>query len=193
MKKIAILFSMAIWMAALAGCSTPAPTALAVTTPTPVLTAAVDTAVVAPAVITPTTGEITVTQVAQPTKLAGNYSGNWAMLRARAKDHVLTLAIPAGAKDARITFKLAKTSTYENVPGNIIVSIDGKHVCNGRLHYPVEGTVDGIYSFPLNQFCTQDKPKCVDLSDSIGKVLTIQAWIGENKNQLNSVTVDYSL
>lgn len=136
-----------------------------------------------------TTGSETVTFKKQPTKLAWNYSGNWAILRAWAENNQKSITIPAEAKDVTITFKFTKNSKYPNIPGNLQLSVGGKLFTNGRLNTEV-ATIDWTsYTYQLNYISTQDKPRWADLSSAIGNTLNIKVWIGENKNQIESITI----
>jgi len=129
---------------------------------------------------------------AQPTKLAGNYSGNGAILRAWANNNVKTIDIPADLIDGKIIFEFAKISKYDNIPGNLQLSIDGKNLCNGRLSNK-SASMDldnNTYIYNLSDVSTQDKPDWVDLTKALWKTLSIKAWVGENWNRLVSVTIE---
>ena len=160
----------------------------------------VEAPVVEPTIATPTVWTLKVIQVAQPTKLAGNYSGNGAILRVWAKENPMTFDIPTWAKDVIITFKLAKTSIYNKVPGNIQAWADGKKLCNGRLMDAgvLDNSDNSTYVYKLTNVTTEDRFSKVsgfgtDRSYAIGKTLTIQAWIGENGNRIEYVFLDWNL
>lgn len=143
----------------------------------------------------PTTGSVSVTFEAQPEKLPGNYQDNGTFLRAWAEKNKTGLLVPAEAKNIKIGFVFAKVSTYRAIPGNLQLSVDGKNLCNGRL------IQDGVKIFGdektirynFTNIPTQDKPKGVDLSSAVWKVLGIKARIGEHGNFLKSVTLTYDL
>jgi hypothetical protein len=167
-------------------------------TPSPILTGIiVQEAAVQTPEITPTlTGEVSMSFAKQPTALAWNYTDNGTMLRAWAEKNKVKIAIPAGAKNASITIVLAKAAKYEKLPGNVQFSVDGKTLTNGRLDLAksVDWMLNGpIYTYALDAMFTQDKPKWVDLSVAIWKELWVKAWIWESKNQIESITINYSL
>ena len=148
----------------------------------------------------PTTGSITVKFSAQPTKLAGNYSDNGAILRAWAAKNIKTLNIPAEAKNAKIGFKFTKLSKNKNIPGNIQAWVAGKKLCNWRLS-TVGAIIDNdtnIYWYNLDKITIQNSYNwyTIDVTDrsiAIGKTLTIQARVGENRNRIEFIIVDYDL
>ena len=146
-------------------------------------------------IVSPTTGSVFVTFEAQPTQLPWNYQDNGTFLRARAEKNIKTLAIPAGIKDVKIGFVFARTPQYEKIPGNLQLSLNGKNFCNGRL-VSKWATILGdenILRYNFNDIHTQDKPNGVDLTSTIGKELGIKVWIGESRNYLKSIVVNYSL
>lgn len=142
------------------------------------------------------TWSVSVEFEAQPTQLAWDYSGNWAILRAWAAKNVKTLAVPAWVKNVTITFKMAKASKYINIPGNIDADIDGKHLANWRLSAIwafEEWPARWEYKYTIDCVTTQDKPNCANRSAVIGHTLTIKARAGENGNRFESITINYDL
>ena len=140
------------------------------------------------------TKEIVVEYEAQPTKLAWDYSGNGAMLRKWANDNVKTFNIPEGATGVEISFTLANPSKYDQLPGNIQISVDGKSLCNGRLNLSksIDGLINApIYWYEITNITTQDKPKGFDASVAIGKTMTIKQWVGLSNNYMKSIKVTY--
>lgn len=130
---------------------------------------------------------------AQPTALL--YQDNWTLLRARAAENKTTFDIPAHVTNVSIAFNLAKHSTYQKIPGNIQAWIGDKKLCNGRLeatdqHMLTEAT---SYRYDISAVSIQDtywNPNFDwDRSDAIGKTLTIQSWIWENKNNIESIEI----
>jgi len=134
----------------------------------------------------------------QPTQLPWNYTDNWIVLRAWAEENKQSVEIPERAKDVKISFAFAKEPSYKMVPGNIQLSVDWKNYTNWRLAiehaFKEEDSYHlytNCYTYSLDNIITQDKPNGADLTDAIGKTLTIKAWIGENKNQITSIAVNW--
>lgn len=144
-------------------------------------------------VVLPTTWSITVTFDVQPTKLAGNYSGNGAILRAWANDNIKTISVPAMATNIKIGFTFTKVSRYNKIPGNFQLGLDWKNFCNGRLDTTNVEVKGNTYRYSFGNVITQDKPNGVDLTPAVGHDLTIKARVGESNNRLESVTVTYDI
>ena len=128
----------------------------------------------------------------QPVALPGNYQDNTKVLQNWRDKNRVTLAVPANIKNATITFKLTKKSKYPLVPGNIIVKLDWKTLCNGRLSAKgaIEVTTGGEYTYDLTNVSTQDKT-LKDWSIIIWKEITVSGFIGEHNNRLEKVIIKW--
>lgn len=163
-------------------------------TPAPIVETLEVEKAVEPVIEKPKTGSFYVELETQPKKLPWNYEDNGTFLRAWADKNIQTISIPEDAKNVKIIFELAKISQYDFIPGNVIASVDWKHLCNGRLSNE-KATVnyeENKYIYSLNAVSTQDKPNW-DWSSAIGKDLVLRVWIGEHNNYVKSIKLTRDL